>query len=46
MLNDEQIAAVTGYIRTEFYSYKDSVTDADLAQLYPAKQPSYDQLWW
>ena len=42
MMDDEQMAAVTQYIRTEFNGYKDPVTAADVAQLRHAMPPGGD----
>ena len=42
MMNDEQMAAVTQYIRTEFNGYKDPVTAEDVAQLRHAMPPGGD----
>ena len=46
MMNDEQMAAVTQYIRTEFNGYKDPVTAEDVAQLRhatPSARDPWDQ---
>lgn len=42
MLNDEQMAAVTQYIRSDLNGYKDSVTAADVAQLRHDNPPGTD----
>lgn len=42
MMDDEQMAAVTQYIRTEFNGYKDPVTAEDVAQLRHAMPSALD----
>ncbi len=42
MMNDEQMAAVTQYIRTDLNGYKDAVTAADVEQLRHANPPGSD----
>ncbi|ALF58962.1 c-type cytochrome [Psychrobacter urativorans] len=42
MMDDEQMAAVTQYIRTDLNGYKDAVTAADVAQLRHAMPPGGD----
>ncbi|WP_201618289.1 c-type cytochrome [Psychrobacter urativorans] len=40
MMNDEQMAAVTQYVRSELNDYKDPVTTANVAQLRHANPPA------
>ena len=42
MMNDEQMAAVTQYIRSDLNGYKDPVTAADVAQLRHDNPPGLD----
>ncbi len=42
MMNDEQMAAVTQYIRSDLNGYKDAVTAADVAQLRKDNPPGLD----
>ena len=42
MMDDEQMAAVTQYVRSELNNYKDPVTTANVAQLRHANPPAGD----
>ncbi|WP_218689056.1 cytochrome c [Psychrobacter sp. BF1] len=42
MMDDEQMAAVTQYIRTDLNGYKDPVTAADVAKLRQDNPPGHD----